>query len=182
MFILEYLKNPRKVGALAPSSKRLARRMVKPINFENCKCIVEFGPGTGVFTDEIIALKDEDTVFILIEQNKEFWSRLHQRYQHKKNIHVIHGDAANVGSYLAKYDQKKADYIVSGLPFTSLPKKASQNILKAVQNVIGDSGRFITFQYTMLKKSIFLHWFHLVHTNYELLNFPPAFILEMKKR
>ncbi|MBU3877253.1 methyltransferase domain-containing protein [Faecalicatena sp. AGMB00832] len=181
MFILEYLKSPRKVGAVAPSSKRLAKKMVAPIQFENCRCIVEFGPGTGVFTDEVIAQKGEDVVFILIEQNQEFWRKLHQRYQFKKNVHVVHGDASDIGLYLKKYHQQKADYIISGLPFASLPKAASQSILAAIKTTIGESGRFITFQYTMFKKSMFLHWFELEKTTYELLNFPPAFVLEMKK-
>lgn len=181
MFILEYLKSPMKVGAIAPSSKRLAKKMVTPIKFENCKCIVEFGPGTGVFTDEIIARKGEDVVFILIEQNQEFWSELHRRYQFKRNVHVVHGDASNIELYLSRYHQEKADYIVSGLPFASLPKTVSHSILAAIKNTIGDSGSFITFQYTLLKKNMFLNWFSLENTTYEFLNFPPAFVLEMKK-
>lgn len=181
MFLLEYLKSPMKIGAVAPSSKRLARKMAEPIDFKNCKCIVEFGPGTGVFTDEIIARKGEDIVFILIEQNQEFWAKLHQRYKFKKNVHVVHGDASDIQLYLDRYHQQKADYIISGLPFASLPKSVSQRILEAIRNVIGDSGKFITFQYTLLKKNMFLQWFHLENTEYELLNFPPAFVLEMKK-
>lgn len=181
MFIWEYIKSPAKVGAFAPSSKRLAKKMVASIDFESCKCIVEFGPGTGVFTDEVIARKREDTVLILIEQNEEFWARLVLRYANKKNVHVVHGDAARVAQYLVQYGQEKADYIVSGLPFTSLPKKVSQSIFAATKKVIGNSGKFITFQYTMLKKNMFLQWFQLENTRYELWNFPPAFVLEMKR-
>ena len=50
MFLLEYIKNPRKVGAIMPSSKYLAHEMISSIDFENIDCIVEYGPGTGVFT------------------------------------------------------------------------------------------------------------------------------------
>lgn len=180
MFIIEYLKNPMTVGAFAPSSRRLAKKMVKPIDFTNCKCIVEFGPGTGVFTDEIILHKGEDTVLILIEQSKQFCDELSERYKNKQNVHVVHGDAIHVEQYLKKFGQKKADYIVSGLPFTSLPKEISKDIFSATKKVIGNSGKFITFQYSLIKKKMFLQWFKLENTTYEAWNFPPAFILEMR--
>ena len=53
-FLKEYIKHPRTVGAVAPSSRRLANGMMMPIDFENASCILEFGPGTGVFTEELI--------------------------------------------------------------------------------------------------------------------------------
>lgn len=56
-FIKQYIKNPKFVGAIAPSSKKLAAAMMQPIDFEKAKCIVEFGPGTGVFTEEIMRRK-----------------------------------------------------------------------------------------------------------------------------
>ncbi len=50
MFLLEYIKNPSKVGAIAPSSRYLADGMIQSIDFNSAECIVEYGPGTGVFT------------------------------------------------------------------------------------------------------------------------------------
>jgi phospholipid N-methyltransferase len=53
-FLSEYLKSPRTVGAVAPSSNKLAEKMVCDLDYENAKCIVEYGPGTGVFTDKLV--------------------------------------------------------------------------------------------------------------------------------
>lgn len=52
MFLLEYIKNPRYIGAVAPSGKQLASKMISEIDFEKAKCIIEYGPGTGAFTEK----------------------------------------------------------------------------------------------------------------------------------
>lgn len=181
-FFKEYLKSPAKIGAVAPSSKWLAKKMVEPICFEKCKCIVEYGPGTGVFTNEVIKRKKSDTIFIIIEQNKEFYVRLKRRYSKVKNVILINGDAGNIEKYLADRKISRADYIISGLPFTSLPSQVSQSILEATQRVIGSRGRFITFQYTLLKKKVFLKYFNINKITFEIRNLPPAFVLTMKNR
>lgn len=64
-FLIEYFKSPRTIGAVAPSSERLAEKMVKDIDFENAKSIVEYGPGIGVFTEKLMERKRQDTILIL---------------------------------------------------------------------------------------------------------------------
>ncbi len=56
-FLKQFLLNPRKIGAIAPSGKALAKKMIQPIHFEKAKCIVEYGPGTGSFTDGLVTNK-----------------------------------------------------------------------------------------------------------------------------
>lgn len=180
-FFMEYLKNPSKIGAIAPSSKWLAKKMVGQIRFKECRCIVEYGPGTGVFTDEVIRRKKNIT-FIVIEQNREFYLRLKKKYSKIKNLVLINGDASNIEKYLADRGIDKVDYIISGLPFASLPSKVSHNILKATQKVIGRKGKFITFQYTLLKKKFFLNYFSIDKITFEIKNLPPAFVLTMKNK
>ena len=68
-FLKQYLKNPRSVGAIAPSSRMLAENMMKPVDFDRAACIVEYGPGTGVFTEELIRRKRPETALYIIERN-----------------------------------------------------------------------------------------------------------------
>ncbi|MGL5353252.1 MAG: SAM-dependent methyltransferase, partial [Clostridium sp.] len=68
-FLEEYIKSPRTIGAVAPSSERLAKKMIESINFESAECIVEYGPGTGVFTEKLVRNKKRSTILILIEYN-----------------------------------------------------------------------------------------------------------------
>lgn len=181
-FLLEYIKHPSKIGAVASSSRYLARKMVESVRFHECGCIVEYGPGTGVFTEQIVLRKKEDTVLLVIEQNEQFYEILKERYSNKENVYVIHGDAADLLHYMNRHEIPQADYIISGLPFTSLPPHVSKKIFHATKKAIGSRGRFITFQYTLLKKKIFQHWFHIEHMSFELKNLPPAFVITMKNR
>ncbi len=179
-FIFEFLKHPRKIGAIAPSGKALAHKMMKPIDFSTAKVIVEYGPGTGSFTKELIERRRGDTVLLLIEQNRNFYRRLKKEYGKIKNVHLIHGDAKDVNYHLARYGFTKADYIISGLPFTSLPKKVSDKILTATQSAIGRNGKFITFQYSLVKLGFFEEYFRMTRCLREMKNIPPAYVFVLK--
>lgn len=179
-FLLEYLRSPRTVGAVAPSSERLAVKMVSNIDFENSKCIVEYGPGTGVFTDKIIERKKKDTLLILLEYNKVFCKQLEERYNEIDNIIIINDSAENVDMHLEKYRIRNVDYVVSGLPFASLPKNISNKILKKTRTILKKDGLFITFQYTLLKKEFIAGYFKEIELERVVLNVPPAYVLECK--
>lgn len=175
-FIQEYIKHPRLVGAIMPSSKSLTKQMIKPISFENSTCILEYGPGTGVFTEEIIKNKCKKTVFLAIETNEAFYHTLKKKYEHIENVYIIHGSAENVDLYLKQYHLSKADYIVSGLPFTSLPKNVSTEILKKTVTALGIKGKFITFQYSKVKRSFFQSFFSTIEKHRVFWNIPPAYV------
>lgn len=176
-FLIEYFKSPRTIGAVAPSSERLAKKMIKDIDFQNARCIVEYGPGTGVFTDKLIERKRKDTLLILLEYNKEFCKQLKERYNKHDNIIIINDSAENLDKYLPKYNIKEADYVVSGLPFASLPKNVSNKILDKTRTLLKKDGLFITFQYTLIKKEFIAGYFEKVDMERVVLNVPPAYVL-----
>ncbi|MGL5576647.1 MAG: class I SAM-dependent methyltransferase [Sarcina sp.] len=180
MFFLEYIKNPRKVGAVAPSSKFLASKMIGEINFEQAKCIIEYGPGTGIFTKKLVDNTKDNTKIILIEINKEFYHKLNKLYGHKENVLILNESAENIDEILKKHNIKKVDYIVSGLPFASLPKEVSDKILTKTANIIEDDGEFITFQYSLVKKKLFDRFFDQIATDKTYRNIPPAYVLRCR--
>lgn len=180
-FLKEYIKNPLKVGAIMPSTKYLAKEMIKNIDFNCARCIVEYGPGTGVFTEEILKKSSKSTLILLFETNKEFYNNLKLRYKSVNNIIVINDGAENVSKYLAKLNIKKVDYVISGLPFTSLPENTSKRILYNTKKILSDRGEFITFQYSLFKKKLFKKNFsYITHTKIYK-NIPPAYVLRCKK-
>ena len=124
-FLLEYLKNPRFIGAVAPSGINLSRRMIRPINFKTAKVIVEYGPGTGSFTRELVVHRNPGTALLLIERNPLFCDELKKLFENQPNIHIINGDAENVSRYLDEHSLGKADCIVSRLPFNTNPTRLS---------------------------------------------------------
>ena len=176
----EFLKHPRKIGAIAPSGKHLSAKMMMPIDFKSAKVIIEYGPGTGSFTKELVTRRKSDTTLILIEQNKAFCEQLRASFGNLPNLFIVHGSAENVGQHLETCGVHSADYIISGLPFTSLPATVSDHILNATKLALGQEGKFITFQYSLVKKKFLEQYFQMTDCLKVIKNLPPAFVLVMK--
>ncbi len=181
-FFMQFIRHPRTIGAVAPSGKALAAKMMEPVSFQRAKCIVEYGPGTGVFTRELIRRRKKSTKLMIIEKNRAFYLKLKKELEGENGVFLVHGSAEQVNAYLEAYGIETADYILSGLPFTSLPEAVSERILKATQTAIGDKGRFITFQYSLAKQSFFTKYFALTGRLLEFKNVPPAYVMVMKNK
>ncbi|WP_238918648.1 rRNA adenine N-6-methyltransferase family protein [Clostridium sp. YIM B02555] len=179
-FLIEYIKSPRSIGAVAPSSQKLAEKMVNSVNFENSECIVEYGAGTGVFTEKLIARKKEDTLLIVFENNREFYNILLNKYKNKKKVWIINDGAENINKYINKLGIEQVDYIVSGLPFTSLHKNISDIILNNTRDILKSDGEFITFQYSLVKNRLFKSYFKSIKITKIRLNLPPAYVLSCR--
>lgn len=179
-FLREYLSAPGTIGAIAPSSKHLAASMAASIDFNKAHCIVEYGAGTGVFTQAVAARKRRDTTYIVIEQNERFYEILQKQFHGIPGVALIHGDAGNVCGFLREQGFGNADYIISGLPFTSLPRQVSHRILSQTQKAIGTEGVFTTFQYTLLRKAFLENYFNIQRIVRVWQNLPPAYVLDMK--
>ncbi|WP_348519818.1 rRNA adenine N-6-methyltransferase family protein [Bacillus sp. 165] len=180
-FFLQYLFYPRKIGAVLPSSDYLAEKMVNTVDFQSAKYIVEYGAGTGVFTDKIIKYRKPDTIVMLFESNNVLYEMLKDKYKSENNIITINDTAENIDNYAKKYGFLYIDYVISGLPFASLPKIVSNVILNKTRKLLKNGGTFITFQYTLFKTSFFNQYFEQIEIKREYRNVPPAFVLYCKK-
>ncbi|PKR86808.1 class I SAM-dependent methyltransferase [Heyndrickxia camelliae] len=176
LFFFQYIVNPRTVGAILPSSKFLGSKMVEKINFKNAKYIVEYGPGTGVFTERLLEKRNPMTIILLVENNKEFYLLLKEKFKEEKNLFIVNGSAENIGKYLKDYRIPYADYVISGLPFASLPKNVSIQILINTTKILKKDGEFITFQYTKFKKVFIEQFFTKIDVKREIRNLPPAYV------
>ena len=180
-FLKQYITNPRTVGAILPSSKYLARKMIENIDFNTARYIVEYGPGTGIFSGKMIKRRNRQTIMLLFESNEDFYNVLKEKYKDEPNLYIINDSAEYIGKYLIRYDIPHIDYIVSGLPFASLPNNVSSNILKETQKYLKEDGKFITFQYTLLKKDFIKQYFKKIKIKRELRNVPPAYVFCCKQ-
>ncbi|WP_218925346.1 MULTISPECIES: class I SAM-dependent methyltransferase [unclassified Gemella] len=181
-FIYEYVKNPRNVGAVVPSSDALAKKMVENIDFSNARCIVEYGAGTGVFTKKILEKKNNNTIFLSFETNEKFFKILKDQLsiEENNNFVLINDSVEDVEKYLKMYNVSSVDYIISGLPFTSLPKNISDKVLTLTKKLLQDKAEFITFQYTLVKMNFFKQYFDNISYKRVLFNIPPAYVLRCK--
>jgi phospholipid N-methyltransferase len=166
-FVEEFFRNPAMVGSLVPSSRELTDQVMAPIDFASARCIVEYGPGTGVFTDVIMARRRAETVVLLVETNERFCELLRERYAGQPGVHIVCGSADETGQYLRELGAPPAEYVVCGLPFTSLPLRLSWRILEHTRALLAPAGKLILFE----------RFFQLVDHTYVLLNVPPAHVL-----
>lgn len=146
-FFLEFLKDPRRTGAVAPSSAALAKAMLARIDFARVDTIVEFGAGTGSFSVAIlerIRASGRAITFLAIERNPEFVAILAQRLPAEM---VVAGDVRAVGALLTARNRNAADYIVSGLPWAAFSAADQDELLDAAVRALRPGGGFATFAY-----------------------------------
>ena len=179
-FLFQFLKNPKTVGAVLPSSHFLAEKMVEGIDFNKAQYIVEYGPGTGVFTDKLLKKRKRGTVILLVENNKEFCSMLTEKYKGHDNVYIVHGSAENIEQYIERFNIPSVDYVISGLPFSSLPESVSSTILLNTAKILKEEGQFTTFQYTKLKQAFIARFFSKIEIKRVYRNFPPAYIFSCR--
>lgn len=174
-FLREFLKANRMVGSMLPSSRFLSKKMLDPIAFDSAKVIVELGPGTGVFTKELLSKMTKDSNLVVIELNDAFFNKLQSKLK-APHLHLVHGSATELNSILSQLNLPKADYILSSLPLSNFPTALRNTILDAMSTNLQAEGKLIQFQYTRGLKKLYQHYFTDVKITYTALNFPPAFI------
>jgi phospholipid N-methyltransferase len=144
LFLREFVRSPGRTGAITPSSAYLTTEIVRQAGVKKANCIVEFGPGTGSFTQEILRLKKANAFFVGIEANPVLVNTLRQKYP---NANIISDSAENTLSILKKDNQSLADCIVSGLPWAAFPPSLQDTLLTAAVDSLRPGGRFTTFAY-----------------------------------
>ena len=115
IFLKSFIKQPKVNASITPSSKRAAKEMVKGLDLESMECIVELGPGTGVFTDILYERLPNSCRVLLIELEESFIENLQDKYDDR--FEVIQSSACELDSILAERGIKKVDLVISGLPF-----------------------------------------------------------------
>ncbi|MFC4817994.1 class I SAM-dependent methyltransferase [Flavobacterium sp. GCM10023249] len=178
-FISEVLKSTGTIGALSPSSSFLAKKMLEPIDFASADCIVEFGPGTGVFTHKLLEKMKPDAKLLSFEINPSFIEEL-QKIEDPRLI-LINDSAEKIQDYLEQHHFASADYIISSLPFAMIPDAVVHNILTNSDNALSENGKYIQFQYSLNAKKKLESYFSEVSINFTFLNLPPAFIYSCSK-
>ena len=172
-FLRGFLKNPVMVGSVIPSSRVLIEKMLKPVDWENTKLFVEYGPGVGTFTRPILDLLGPDAKLVTIDTNPDFTKYLTRSIDDPRLIAVT-GSAADVEQILADRSLGKADYVVSGLPFSTLPPGIGDAIAAATAKVIRNGGAFLVYQFSPKVLDFIKPHFERIERGFEWINVPPA--------
>lgn len=145
-FFRQWLKNPRAMASLTPSSPVLAREMVAQLPPQTRR-VVELGPGTGVFTRALIEHGIAPRDLLVVELNAELHRFLHRRFP---EVHAVNGDARDLAEIVAKTNFAPTggvDAVLSGLGFLTMPREVQRAILAAAFSVLGPGRPLIQFTY-----------------------------------
>jgi len=172
-FLRGFLKHPVMVGSIIPSSRVLIEKMLKPVDWEETGVFVEYGPGVGTFTRPILEKLRPDAKLVTIDTNPEFTSYLKGSIDDERLIAVT-GSAADVEKILADRGLDGADFVLSGLPFSTLPPGVGEKIAEATSRVIRPGGAFLVYQFSPKVLDFIKPWFERIDRGFEWINVPPA--------
>ncbi|HKR75996.1 MAG TPA: phospholipid methyltransferase [Rhodanobacter sp.] len=178
-----WLRDPRSVGALAPSGPALARLMTAHVDHAHGP-VIELGPGTGVFTRALLERGLPGHRLVLVETDPVLASTLAQRYPHAR---VLRMDAARLGRSSSLFGDERASAVISGLPLLSIPADKVEAIIEGVfERQLQDGGALYQFTYGLrcpvpraLRQRLGLE---AERIGGAWLNLPPAWVWRIRRR
>ena len=166
-WLIKFLKSPKNIGSIAPSSRFLARLMVQDIQKHHK--VLELGPGSGVFTKYILNKINHPQQLQLVEIDAEYAQYCQDKFP---QINVHHLDL----EVFLQNNEEKFDIIISGIPFALIDLQKRQYLFQQIKEKLNKNGRFIMFQYSVLSKKELSEIFNKVEIKSTLINLPPAFV------
>jgi phospholipid N-methyltransferase len=173
LFGRNFIKHPKMLGSLIPSSRFLVNHVLGEVDWARARVFLEYGPGVGTFTTEILRRMRPDALLIAMETNADFVRFLRRRV-HDDRLHVIHGSAADADAALGQLALSHADYVISGIPYTTMPPAVREDILRKTHSVLHPNGAFLVYQFTRTVLPYLQQVFASVYQDFEPLNVMPA--------
>lgn len=175
VFLRGFVEHPRMVGSIIPSSKVTIDKMLGPVDWDNCKLFVEYGPGVGTFCQPVLDRLPRDGELVVIDTNPLFIEYLRSTISDSRFSAVL-GSAEDVEDIVRRLGHDKADYVLSGLPFSTLPEGIGPEIAAATHRVIRPGGAFLTYQFSAVARDLTARHFDRVETGFVWANVPPCLL------
>ena len=172
-FLVGFVKHPVMVGSVIPSSKILIEKMLEPVDWANTKLFVEYGPGVGTFTQHILDRLAPDATLLTIDTNPDFTAYLNGKFTDSR-LDAVTGSAANVRKIMAERGFGSADFILSGLPFSTLPPGVGPKIAAETAQALRPGGAFLVYQFSPKVRQYIAPYFDRIDKGFEWRNVPPA--------
>ena len=178
-FLQGFLERPKQVGSIIPSSRFLERRIVRCAEVARAKLVVELGPGTGGTTRALLRAMRSDATLLGIEINPRF-SDLLRRWRDPRLL-VHEGSASEIPQILEKHELPAPGVILSGIPFSTMPRELGTAILRSVHRALAPGGLFVAYQVRDRVEILARAVFGRATVQTELLNVPPMRVYRWQK-
>jgi phospholipid N-methyltransferase len=180
LFARNFFKHPKMLGSVIPSSRFLIEEVLKQIDFDRAKVIVEYGPGVGSFTTPLLKRMRPDAKLVVFEMNGDFVELLRKSYSDPR-LHIIHGSAEEIDTVLKDLGESAADYVLSGIPFSTMAAETRARILRNTRDSLTDEGMFLVYQFSGEVRQHLTKLFSNVESDFEPLNILPARMFYCRK-
>jgi len=173
LFARNFLKYPNRIGWMLPSSSFVVDSVLKQVNWEKAKVIVEYGPGVGTFTTRILERMRSDATLVALEINEEFVKFLDVSVSDAR-LRLVQESATDIDLVLARLGLVQADCVISGIPFKTLPHVVRETIVRKTYKVLRPKGSFLVYQLSSAVLPYLEQVFGTVSRDIQLLNIMPA--------
>lgn len=176
LFLARFFCRPKQVASVVPSSKVLVNAVLSRMDLATARTIVEFGPGEGVQTRELLKRVAETTQVILFEVDEVLAESLKQQFEHDRRVTVLQEDALNLKQALSQAGFDQVDYVFSGIPFSLMSKDRKAGLLHDVYSVLRPGGAFVSYQVTRELNRFAGDVFDTVDSKHCWWNVPPMYV------
>jgi phosphatidylethanolamine/phosphatidyl-N-methylethanolamine N-methyltransferase len=173
VFFKGFLKHPVMVGSIIPSSRWTVQKMLAPLKWDECKLFVEYGPGVGTFCQPVLNKLRPDATLLVIDTNPDFIAFLKKHFRDSRFI-AVHGSAADVNDIIHGLGFDHADYVLSGLPFSTLPGDLGPKIAAETAKAIRPGGAFLVYQFRARARDFMVPHFKRIDSGFEFWNVLPC--------
>ncbi len=175
VFFEGFLRHPVMVGSIIPSSRYTIAKMLARVDWEECRLFVEYGPGVGTFCRPVLDRLRRDGELIVIDTNPLFIDYLRSTIRDSRFTAVL-GSAADVEAIVRAHGHDHADYVLSGLPFSTLPDGVGPAIAAATHRVLRPGGAFLVYQFTARARDFMARHFLHIDKDFEWRNVLPSYL------
>lgn len=180
MFFQGFLRRPKQIASLMPSSRFLERRVASLAGLASARTVIELGPGTGGTTRALLDAMQPHASLLSIEIASDFIASLRAIDDRRLTVH--HGSAEHLPEILRQHAIGPADAIISGVPFSLLRPDARRRVVHAIWSALAPDGRFVAYQVRGRIRMLAKPLFGPAQVALELRNIPPLRIYAWRKR
>ena len=161
------------VGSIIPSSRFTVAKMLAPVDWGDCELFVEYGPGVGTFCRPVLDRLRRDGTLIVIDTNPLYIEYL-KRTIGDSRFRAVLGSAEDVEAIVKAHGFEHANYVLSGLPFSTLPTGVGPAIAASTHRILSPGGAFLVYQFSACAREFMARHFRHIDSGFELLNILPC--------
>ncbi len=147
LFFRQWLRSPKSMGSILPSSLSLARAIAAAVSWQPGQTVVELGAGTGAISQGLLERGIPSEAIMMIELDEPLYHYLRNRFP---GVRVVHGDATRLSTIVAEQAIDRVSTVVSGLPMVNMPFDFQRSIITESLKAMQRRGSILQYSYSPL--------------------------------